>query len=284
MKDDPTRLKLRDELRQLRRGNGTLSAERIAISEELVNVIGMGSSEQAYATLVDMLKRYAVEPEGDMRAFLETCGVGLEGYTLNERLDAYAVVHFVDPRTALRRSDRGADKLATIFRDEILFNRPWGNIILYQFGNHVNASVALHIAPLSEYKPPAVWINDEELEGLAFEFKDAGAPTGYLRALEHIDGYELQRDKQWLYKIDVNWRMPVWPNWVLGAQVADNRLVTKLQTQRNFMTEATITWGGTAEGMPDAGEPFSTFSTDDAIGAGLDALGQPQREEMSGER
>ena len=33
----------------------------------------------------------------------------------------------------------------------------------------------------------------------------------YLRALVHIDGYELQRDKQWLFKIDVNWRMPVWP-------------------------------------------------------------------------
>jgi hypothetical protein len=272
VKDDPTRLRLRDELRQLRRGNGNLSADRIAVSEELVSVIGMGSAEQAYATFVDMLKRYAVEPEGDIRAYLETCGIGLEGDTLNERLDAYSAVHFVDPRTALRRSDRGADKLATIFRDEILFNRPWGNIIIYQFGNLVNASVALHIDPQSEYKPPAVWINDEELEGLAFEFKDTGAPTGYLRALEHIDGHELQRDKPWLFKIDVNWRMPVWPQWVLGAQLADNRLVLKLQTQRNFMTEATITWGGTAEEMPADDEPFKSFGPDTTLDA--DALNE----------
>lgn len=79
MKDDPTRLRLPAELRQLRRGNGNLSADRIAVSEELVKVIGIGSAEQAYATLVDILKRYAVEPEGDIRAFLETWGVGLGG-------------------------------------------------------------------------------------------------------------------------------------------------------------------------------------------------------------
>jgi hypothetical protein len=253
---------LRDELRQLRRGDGNLSADRIAVSEELVNVIGMGSAEQAYATLVDMLKRYAVEPEGDIRAYLETCGVGLDGSTLNERLVAYAAVHFVDPRTALRRSDRGADKLATIFRDEILFNRPWGSIILRQSGNYVNTIVALHIDPLAEYKPPVVWINDQELEGLAFDFKDTGAPSGYLRALEHIDRNELQRDKQWLFKVDVNWRMPVWPQWVLGAQAADNRLVMKLQTQRNFMTEATVTWGGEIGEMPAVDESFRSFTTD----------------------
>ena len=57
--------------------------------------------------------------------------------------------------------------------------------------------------------------------------------------------------------------MPVWPQWVLGAQLADNRLVVKLQTQRNFMTEATITWGAAAEEMPVADEPFKTFTPND---------------------
>lgn len=51
-----------------------------------------------YAAFVDMLKRYAVEPESDVRAYLETCGIGLDGDNLNERLDAYAAVHFVHPR------------------------------------------------------------------------------------------------------------------------------------------------------------------------------------------
>ena len=61
-----------------------------------------------------------------MAAPLQLDDVGLDGDTLNERLDSYAAIHFVDPRTALRRSDRGADKLATIFRDEILFIH-WAN-------------------------------------------------------------------------------------------------------------------------------------------------------------
>ena len=71
--------------------------------------------------------------------------------------------------------------------------------------------------------------------------------------------------------------MPVWPQWVLGAQLADNRLILKLQTQRNFMTEATITWGGTAEDMPNAAESFKSFSVDAATRLRADTFAQPQK-------
>jgi hypothetical protein len=66
-------------------------------------------------------------------------------------------------------------------------------------------------------------------------------------------------DARWLFKIDVEWRMPVWPQWVLAAQLADSRLVAKVQTQRNFMTEATITWGAWPGGDYSKSVDFSGF-------------------------
>lgn len=259
MKDDPLRLQLRAELRELRKGEGAFAPDRVAACEALIRVVGMGSAEQAHATLFEMFKRYSVEPDGDIRAYLETSGVGLPGVSLNQRLAVYAAAHHVDQRTGLRRSDRGADKLATLFRDETLFFRPWAHLMLYQFGARVLASIALHVDPGSEYRAPAVWVNEELQDDVMFEFCAPAGGTGYVRALQHIDKYTLNIDGNWLFKIDVEWRMPVWPQWVLAAQLADPRLVAKVQTQRNFMTEATITWGEWPGGQMPTTAAFAGF-------------------------
>ncbi|HWH25143.1 MAG TPA: hypothetical protein VNT53_00655 [Pseudolysinimonas sp.] len=259
MKDDPLRLQLLKELRELRKEQGAFAPDRIATCEALVRVVGMGSIEQAHATLFEIFKRYSVEPDGDIRAYLETSGIGLAGNSLNDRLDSYAETHHVDRRTGLRRSDRGAAKLATLFRDEELFFRPWGHLTMYQFGERVLVSLALHIDPESEYRTPTVWINDQPLEDLTFDFKAPSKSTGYVRAVQHIDEFTLQPEKAWLFKINVEWRMPVWPQWVLGAQLADNRLIAKIQTQRNFMTEATIIWGFPPKAQSNLGRPFANF-------------------------
>ena len=42
---------------------------------------------------------------------------------------------------------------------------------------------------------------------------------------------------------------------MLGAQLAENKLIVKLRTQRNFMTEATRA----AARTPDLDEPFWNF-------------------------
>jgi hypothetical protein len=257
--DDPLRLQLLRELRDLRRDQGALAPDRIAVCEALVRVVGMGSVEQAHATLFEMFKRYSVEPDGDVRAYLETSGIGLSGRSLNDRLDAYAESHHVERRTGLRRSDRGAIPLATLFRDEELFFRPWGHLTIYQFGESVLTSIALHIDPESEYRTPAVWINDELQEELVFAFQSPSESTGYVRAVVHIDNFTLQPDKPWLFKVDVEWRMPVWPQWVLGAQLADNRLIAKIQTQRNFITEGSVTWDGWPGEAMDRDPPFQSF-------------------------
>jgi len=43
------------------------------------------------------------------------------------------------------------------------------------------------------------------------------------------------------------------------VQLADNRLVAKIQTQRNFMTEATITWGAWPEDVMPRTPEFRGF-------------------------
>lgn len=262
MKEDPFRTQLLTELRELRKGEGAFAADRLAECEALIRAVGMGSVEQLRGTLLEMFKRYGTEPDGDVRAYLETAGIGMDGVSLNQRLDAYAAVHHVDRRTGLRRSDRGAAKLATLFRDEELFFRPWGHLTLYQFGSRVLVTIALHIDPGSEHQPAVVWNNDEPQE-LSFEFESPSERTGYVRAVQHVDEFQLQPDADWLFKVAVEWRTGVWPQWVLAAQLADPRLVAKIQTQRNYMTEATITWGAWPGGkMPRiakfAGFPIAT--------------------------
>ena len=262
MKGDALRLQLLGELRDLRRGEGAFASDRLAECEALIRVVGMGSVEQLQGTLMETFKRYSIEPDGDVRAFLESSGIGLEGNSLNQRLDAYAALHHVDRRTGLRRSDRGAEKLATLFRDEELFFRPWATLTMYQFGKHVLTSILLSVDPASEYRSPAVWVNDVLLEDLKFEFGEPNPRTGYVSAVQHIDSFELQQDAQWLYKIDVEWRLGVWPQWVLAAQLADPRLVSKIQTQRNYMTEATITWGEWPGGDMPRSADFVSFPKD----------------------
>ncbi|WP_211841608.1 hypothetical protein [Rudaeicoccus suwonensis] len=243
MTPDPLQQELLRCLRAVRRGGGLHAAADLVGQGALVRVVGMGSQDQAFTTVVDMLKHHAAEPEGEIRAYLETCGLVSAGDTLEKRLRSYAETHFVDERTARRRSDRGTEALATIFRDEVLFFRPWGHLTIYQTGPLVFPVIALHMDPGSEYREPAVWINDK-LQDLPFEFEDPPSPaTEYVRAGWQLKPVVLQPSAKWLFKVDVEWRMGVWPQWVLGSQMADNRLVAKIQTQRNFMTEATVTWG-----------------------------------------
>lgn len=180
MKSDPLRLQLRKELRQLRRGGGIHGPVDMVACEALTRVVGMGSTEQAFTTMVEMLKHEA-DTDSDIRAYLETCGLVSDGTTLEKRLADYAAVHFVDERTARRRSDRGAEALATIFRDEEVFMRPWGHLVLYQNGPLVFPTVALHMDPAAEYQPPTVWINDEP-QDLEFDFTSLNEATGRARA------------------------------------------------------------------------------------------------------
>jgi hypothetical protein len=94
-----------------------------------------------------------------------------------------------------------------------------------------------------EYRSLAPWVNDDLLDGVKFEFDATIESDECIRALYQLDRFTLERDATWFFKVDVEWRMPVWPQWVPAEQPADARLVAKTQTQLNSMTGATITWG-----------------------------------------
>lgn len=114
--DDAIRVSLEQELRALRRGPGAFDVDRVAVSPTLTALVGRGVAQSAYSVLMSLLERQSGGPDGDVQAFFETCGVDTPGENLDQRLDAYAVRHHVDPRTGLRRSDRGARKISTILR------------------------------------------------------------------------------------------------------------------------------------------------------------------------
>ncbi|MFC7925158.1 hypothetical protein [Microbacterium laevaniformans] len=240
MKDDPLRKDIESELRGLRTKAGKLDVDRVASAEVLTDVVGRGSTERAFTTLIALLDLYGGEPEGDVRAYFETCGVGIEGDNLNKRLDAYQARHFVDRRTGLRRSDRGAEQLSYILRDQLPNERPWGNIALTEINGVVRVKVWVDVFHGALWRRPHVYINGE-FQDRSFELHDS---DNYLFATAQEVFEEISlgsgRDSDDLFRISVYWVMPVWPVWKVGASVDTTGLYAVLTTERNRGAEVVI--------------------------------------------
>lgn len=249
MKDDPLRRELLDELRVLRRGAGALGIERVALSGEITDFVGHGSTDQAYTRLLDILDREGTDPEGDIRAFFETAGYDSEGANLDERLKHYAATHHVDQRTALRRSDRGAEKLSYILRDDYQHDRPWVNVPLVQQGAVAAFKVSVHMPSHMMWRRPHVYINGEFQEGLEFELHDDEEVDGFVVGQESFGDIPLDvsvDENSPLIEIDLVWIMPVWSSWYIGAHIADPRLYAKLLTSRDHRATIGIVWADEA--------------------------------------
>ncbi|WP_146083731.1 hypothetical protein [Rathayibacter sp. AY1C6] len=245
MKDDALRKDLRDELRLLRRGSGVFGLDRVAPLEVLTEIVGRGSVEQAYTTLLDVLERDGKNLEGDIRAFFETAGLGLEGSNLDERLKAYAALHFEDQRTGLRRSDRGAERLSFILRDEFNYERPWANIIAAQSGGYATVGVTVNMPEYSQWRRPHVYINDAFQEGRVFELHDSTTTPWYVTGHERFPDIPLNTSSDVdtpLLEVKVVWVMPVWPSWQKSTHLCDPRLKVKLVNNRDYSAELSILW------------------------------------------
>lgn len=245
MKDDPLRLELLAELRTLRRGTGPFSIERVALSEMLTEFVGRGSVEQAYTKLLDALRRDGSNTESDVRAFFETAGLDVEGSNLDERLKAYAATHFVDERTGLRRSDRGAERLSFVLRDEFIYERPWANIFLVQDGAFAELSVSVHLPEHALWRRPIVYLNDELQERREFELHDSDVVPGFVVGFERFPSHPLKigaSEDEPLIEVRVHWVPDVWPTWQSGVQLTDPRLFVKLANNRDYSAELSIRW------------------------------------------
>lgn len=249
VKDDALRQELLAELRVLRRGPGPFAIDRVALSEMLTDYVGRGSVEQAYTTLLDVLDRDGIDPDGDVRAFFETAGLNMEGENLDARLKSYAADHNVEQRTGLRRSDRGAESLSFILRDGFNYERPWANILAVQSGKFVTLSVAVEIPQHSKWRRPHVYINGDLQEDRRFELHDSDTHPMLVSGREVFENLELDtstNENDPLLEVRVVWVMPVWPSWQNGTHLVDPRLYARLVNDRDHSAEFSINWANEA--------------------------------------
>lgn len=236
------RAELLEELRSLRRSPGPFGLDRIAKSEALTDFVGRGSTEQAYSTLLDVLARDGADPDGDIRAFFETSGHEREGRNLDERLSSYAAARFIDKRTALRRSDRGAEQLSYILRDAYLYERPWANLIVRQHDDLVTAKVAVEIPEYTQWRRPHVYINGVFQPDREFELHDSDTHPMLVSGVETFPDVALRLDDPEgdLFELRVVWVMPVWPSWQSGAHLTNPDYYAKLVNNRDHSAEVSV--------------------------------------------
>lgn len=247
MNDDPLRKELLVELRALRRSPDPLNLEHLAASPRLVEVVGNGSVEQVHGTLLDVLDQQRYLNASDVVTYFATCGVDTSGTTLDARLTELARARFVDPRTVLRHSNAGAEKLSGILRDMSLLSRPLGKINVVQRGNVVACQILLRLPKHSRYRQPAVYLNGsgEKTERLSWELKDDPNDSDWLTAVETLHGLPLHVTNKTnryipVWSVAVYWLMPVWASWTTAMELSDNRLSTVLGVTRNYRAEVAL--------------------------------------------
>ena len=235
-----------EDLRRLRRLPGPFGQPKItADMETLLAFVGRGSEELAYTTLLDALARYGADPAGDIRAYFETAGFETAGDNLDERLQAYAARHFVVERTGLRRSDRGAEHLADIFRDQMVRNRPWANVFAVQTGNAVVMDIWVELPEGSLWRRPWVYVNNEETERRAWDLHQKPTDPTFSTARERFVDLDLSTsadDLTPLLRVKVVWSPQVWPAWQVDVQVTDPRLYARFVVDRDNSGEFSIWW------------------------------------------
>jgi hypothetical protein len=228
------------ELRALRKMPGPLDVDRIASTEVLTDVVGRGSTERAFTTLMALLDLHGGDPDSDVRAYFETCGHELPGHTLNQRLEAYEARHFVDSRTGLRRSNRGATQLSYILRDQLPYERPWGHIAVTERDGLVRAKVWVDVFHGAMWRRPQIYINGEGQQR-DFELHDS-ANDLFATAEEVFENIPLMtstRDEA-LFTVSAHWAMPVWSAWKVGTSLATPGLYSVLTSERHPGAEVEI--------------------------------------------
>ncbi len=240
MKDDPLRMDIERELRALRKRSGPLDIDRIASAEVLTDVVGRGSTERAFTTLMALLDLHGGDPDGDVRAYFETCGHGLPGDTLNQRLEAYEARHFVDSRTGLRRSNRGATQISYILRDQLPYERPWGHIAVTESDGLVRAKVWVDVFHGAKWRRPQVYINGVQQQR-DFELHDSDNDL-FATAKEVFERVPLlpSAPDEPYFVVTVHWAMPVWSAWKVGAAITTPGLYVVLTAERHPGAEVAI--------------------------------------------
>lgn len=231
------------DLRAVRRGRGEFTPDRLTSARALVEYLGRGSEDLAYSSMLDIMARCDTKQERDIGAFFYTCGLDIGGESLDWRLDRYAKDHFLEKRTALRRSDRGAIALARLIRDSFENERPWAHMAIAEVGGAIVANISLSVPIGSSVPQPHVYVNHEPITGLRFKFDEEGTHPLFLTCSQRIPNVSRVLPDPYsdiVATLDVYWMISVWPTWMLGTHLRDPDLWSRLKVNRRGNAIATI--------------------------------------------
>ncbi|MDG4668658.1 hypothetical protein [Mycobacterium sp. 236(2023)] len=270
---DPVRDRLVEELRAIRRMPDVPTVERLSGQSELIEALGMGDLQRAWARLERLREENGADPKSDIGAFFYLAGWGIGGYSLDQRKSQYANDFHCDERTALRRGDRGADKLATIIRDRAETNRPWGFVSVFQSGDTVDFIVRLMMA-YESWRPAEIRLNGDDVSEPVFTLRPNPDVTGGYYYELVADGVQLDtgpEGQEVMASIVVHWPMPVWPTWQTMTRIADPRVWVRTRTFRDRGIEVWLEWyDGSKRRGPDSSR--SATSGLRGLDAGTDRL------------
>lgn len=251
---DPVRDGLVRELRVIRRMGGLPAVERLTGHTELIEALGNGDVARAWARLERLRVEDGTDPETDVGAYFYLAGWDVGRSTLDQRIAQYADQFCCDARTARRRGDRGAVKLAIIIRDRAETNRPWGLITLFQSGSKVDFIVRLMMA-YESWRPAEIRLNEHDISEPAFTLHRSPDVTGgYFHQLiaEGIALNTSVRKGDTMASLVVHWPMPVWPTWQTSAYVADQRLIVRTRTYRDRGISINLEWSQKVSALKSA--------------------------------
>jgi hypothetical protein len=260
---DPIVETLLIDLRRLRRMPGELGVGRFVELQVLTDFVGAGSIEQANSALVELQQLHGSDPESDVGAYFFTAGLNIGRSSLDQRLKQYAEQYSVDPRTALRRSDRGAVKLSTIIRHSLQYDRPWCRVVAVQSGPTFLFSIYIELDVNSDWRRPRVSMNGTRYHDVEFTLKGVETNRNRLSSLVRLPGQALDTSvggSDPLVEIGVTWAMPIWPSYDVTAHLADNRLTARLITDPKGMAEIQLRWA-TEAAAESRDNPLAWFPT-----------------------
>lgn len=232
---DPVRDAIVKELRAIRKMPGLPSIERLTGQNELIDALGYGDVERAWARLERLREEHGSDPQTDIGAYFYLSGWGIGRDTLTQRKQLYANEFGYDERTAVRRGDRGADQLGAIIRDQSESKRPWGLITLFQSGNKVDFIVRLMMA-YESWRPAEIRLNGEDISDPVFTLhKNHDVAGGYYHQLiaEAVPVVRSAGERGAMATLLVHWPMPVWPTWQTVVHTPRQDVTVRTRTFRD---------------------------------------------------
>lgn len=154
-------------------------------------------------------------------------------------------VHNVDPRTAFRRSDRGADPISYLIRDSYFGVCPWRHISLIQNGPGARFRLEVSVDSGAKWSQPYLTVNGQEVDCDVFNLHDAVQDPMRSRAVHFRDPDLMVREQKRgfaRYRIRIHWQMPVRPTWQISATIADPRVFARIFVSRDNSVSGDLDW------------------------------------------